>query len=146
MSARKFVVEKYIDGFRRTDHARILSCLSNDIVWVLHGYKTLRGKAAFDAEIENDAFEGSSVIALERLIEEGDCVAVTGDGTATKKGGEKMRFVFAEVFTFVGDLVSRLDTYHSQSKPRALPRHRSLSLVPSGFARRVDPQRTESQN
>ena len=28
-------------------------------MWVLHGYRTLRGKAAFDAEIENDAAVGS---------------------------------------------------------------------------------------
>jgi ketosteroid isomerase-like protein len=48
MSARKNVVEKYIEGFRRRDHAQILSCLTDDIVWVLHGAKTLKGKAAFD--------------------------------------------------------------------------------------------------
>ena len=116
MSTRKAIVEKYIDGFRRTDHAQILSCLSNDIVWILHGYKTLRGKTAFDSEIENDAFEGSPTIALEHLIEEGDCVAVTGTGTATKKGGEKMTFAFSEVFSFAGDLVSRIDTYHVWTK------------------------------
>jgi len=59
------------------DHAQILSCLTGDIVWVLHGYKTLRGKQALGAEIENDAFEGSPTINLERLVEEGDSVAMT---------------------------------------------------------------------
>ena len=116
MSTRKTVIEKYIDGFRRSDHAQILSCLADDVVWVLHGHKTLRGKHAFDAEIENEAFEGHPTINLERLIEEGDCVAVTGNGTATKKGGERVHFVFSEVFTFTGDLVSRLDTYHVWTK------------------------------
>jgi limonene-1,2-epoxide hydrolase len=52
MTERKRVVERYIDGFRRTDRAQILSCLTDDIVWNLHGYKTIRGKDAFDAEIE----------------------------------------------------------------------------------------------
>jgi uncharacterized protein len=112
MSARKAVVQKYIEGFRRTDHAQILSCLTDDVVWVLHGYKILHGKEAFDAEIENDAFEGSPKIELERLIQEGDTVAVTGRGSVAKKGGELMKFVFSEVFTFNGDLVSRLETYH----------------------------------
>jgi len=112
MSTHKAIVEKYIEGFRRTDHAEILSCLADDIVWVLHGYKTLHGKDAFDAEIENESFEGSPTIVLERLIEERDCVAVTGSGSATKKGGEKVKFVFSEVFTFTGDLVSQLNTYH----------------------------------
>jgi ketosteroid isomerase-like protein len=116
MSPRKAVVQKYIEGFRRTDHAQILSCLTDEIVWVLHGYKTLRGKQAFDAEIENDAFEGSPTINLERLIEEGDSVAVTGNGSVRKKGGEVMKFAFSEVFTFTGDFVSRLDTYHVWTK------------------------------
>jgi hypothetical protein len=46
----------------------ILSCLTDDVVWVLHGDKTLAGKAAFDAEIENEAFEGSpdAHVALAR--------------------------------------------------------------------------------
>jgi ketosteroid isomerase-like protein len=116
MSPRKTIVERYIEGFRRTDHPQILSCLTDDIVWVLPGYKTVRGKQAFDAEIEHDAFEGSPTIDLERLIEEGDSVAVNGNGSVTKKGGEVMKFAFSEVFTFRGGLVSRLDTYHVWTK------------------------------
>ena len=118
MLTRKAVVEKYIDGFRRSDHAQILACLTDDVAWVMHGYKTIHGKKAFDGEIENEAFEGSPTIALERVIEEGDCVAITGNGTATKKGGEKMTFAFSEVFSFTGDLVSCIDTYHVWTKQR----------------------------
>ena len=51
MSNRKRIVERYIDGFRRSDHAQILSCLTDDVVWALHGQKTLHGKDVFDAEI-----------------------------------------------------------------------------------------------
>ena len=111
MSTRKNVVQKYIEGFRRTDHALILSCLTDDVVWVLHGYKTLHGKAAFDAEIENDAFEGSPTLTIDGLIEEGDAVVAIGSGSAAKKGGERFAFVFCDVFTFRGDLISRLESY-----------------------------------
>jgi ketosteroid isomerase-like protein len=58
MSHRKQVVEQYIEGFRRTDHELILSCVTDDVVWVLHGYKSLQGKAAFNDEIDNAAFVG----------------------------------------------------------------------------------------
>lgn len=112
MSAHKAVIDRYIEGFRRTDHARILSCLTDDIVWELHGHKTVRGSAAFDAEIETDFFEDKPVIEIDRMIEEGDAVAITGRGSVKKKGGELARFVFSEVFHFRGDLVSRLETYH----------------------------------
>lgn len=112
MSTRKSIVEKYIEGFRRSDHAQILSCLTDDVVWALHGYKTLQGKEAFDAEIENEGFEGSPTITVDRLIEEGDPVAATGGGSVAQKGGHHREFVFCEVFSFNDDAVSRLDTYH----------------------------------
>lgn len=116
MSTRKALVEKYIDGFRRTDHAQILSCLTDDVVWVIHGYKAIHGKKAFDAEIENEAFEARPSIDIECLVEEGDRVAITGTGTATKEDGEKMTFAFSEMFSFTGDLVNRIDTYHVWTK------------------------------
>jgi hypothetical protein len=66
LTSHKQVVEAYIEGFRRTDHEAIRACLADDIVWVLHGYRTLEGKEAFDAEIDNDAAVGS--IRAERAI------------------------------------------------------------------------------
>ncbi|MGH3523069.1 MAG: hypothetical protein ACRDU4_09630 [Mycobacterium sp.] len=47
-----------MEGFRRSDHAQILTCLADDVVWVLHGYKTLRGKRAFVSEIQGAGLEG----------------------------------------------------------------------------------------
>jgi uncharacterized protein len=84
MSAHKDVIEKYIEGFRRGDHAQILSCLTQDIVWELHGHKTVRGKDAFNAEIDNDLFDGAPVLGIYSMIEEGDAVAVTGGGRVSK--------------------------------------------------------------
>jgi uncharacterized protein len=112
VSTRKRTVERYIDGFRRGDHEQILSCLAEDVVWALHGYKTIQGKEAFDTEIENDAFEGRPTIMIDRLIEEGDTVAATGSGSVAEKGGKRRAFVFCEVFSFAGNGISRLDTYH----------------------------------
>lgn len=31
VSRNKETVERYLDGFRRTDHAQILACLTDDI-------------------------------------------------------------------------------------------------------------------
>jgi hypothetical protein len=92
LASHKAVVEAYVEGFRRTDHEAILACLADDVVWVLHGYRTLRGKEAFDAEIENDAAVG------------------TREMTLTDAG--RVPFVFTEVFTFTGDRISRLETFH----------------------------------
>jgi ketosteroid isomerase-like protein len=111
MSVRKDVVESYIEGFRRTDHAQILSCLSDDVVWELPGYATLTGKDAFNREIENEAFVGSPTLTIDRLVEEGDTVVAVGSGEAARRDGNLLRFVFCDVFTFSGDKINRLETY-----------------------------------
>jgi ketosteroid isomerase-like protein len=90
MSTHKDIVEKYIEGFRRSDHSQILSCLTDDIVWEIHGHTTLEGKDAFDGEIENEAFEGRQTLRIDRLVEEGDTVVATGGGSMTRQDGETL--------------------------------------------------------
>jgi uncharacterized protein len=112
VSTRKSVVERYIEGFRRSDHAQILSCLTDEVIWALHGHKTLTGKAAFDAQIETEDSEGNPTLTIEHLIEEGNWVVAAGNGSIAKIGGERMKFVFCEVYAFTGEAISRIDTYH----------------------------------
>src|SRR5690606_34945512 len=57
MTSRKELVDAYFEGFRRSDHAAILSLLTEDVIWDVAGFKHLEGKVAFDGEIENPAFE-----------------------------------------------------------------------------------------
>ena len=111
MSALKDVVDLYFDGFRRSDHAQILSTLTEDVVWDLPGYRHLQGKAAFDTEIENEAFVDRPTLRVERLVEEGDTVVAIGDGEATQRSGEVFRFAFCDVFTFAGRSISRVESY-----------------------------------
>jgi hypothetical protein len=112
METHKDVVQRYIEGFRRMDRARILECLTEDFDWVLHGHKATHGKAAFAAEINDDFFDGRPVIEIERMIEQGDTIALTGKGTVTKPGGETARFVFSEVFVFSVHRIRRVETFH----------------------------------
>jgi uncharacterized protein len=107
----KDVVEAYFEGFRRSDHDQILACLTDEVVWDLPGYAHLRGKDAFDQEIENDEFVGSPTLIVDRLIEEGDAVVAIGNGEATRKSGELHRFAFCDVFTFTDGKVSRVESY-----------------------------------
>lgn len=89
-SARKRVVERYIDGFRAGDHELILSCLTDDIEWVMHPYFQLSGKGAFDEAIENEAALGLPDIQLSRLIEEDD-VARVRRVTPTARTGPRLQ-------------------------------------------------------
>jgi len=107
----KAVVEQYFDGFRTSDHEKILACLTDDVVWDLVGYVHLSGKAAFDNEIENEQFVGLPTLNVDRLVEEGATVVALGDGQGAHVSGNVHRFSFVTVFTFVGDLVGRVESW-----------------------------------
>jgi ketosteroid isomerase-like protein len=110
--SRKAAVDTYFEGFRRSDHGMVLAGLSDDVIWDLPGYKHLSGKQAFDDEIENEAFEGSPTLVIDRLVEEGDTVVAIGNGTGTRRGGAVHHFAFCTVFTFAAhDKIQRVESY-----------------------------------
>jgi uncharacterized protein len=111
VSRRKEIVETYVEGFRRGDHAQILACLTDDVVWDIPGFAHREGKVAFDQEIENDAFVGRPALRVDRVIEEGDTVIAIGTGEATFRSGERHRFAYCDAFTFAGDAICRVESY-----------------------------------
>jgi uncharacterized protein len=111
VSSRKRTIDAYFDGFRASDHEAILALLSDDVVWVIHGHERTEGKDAFDREIENEAFEGSPKLTVERLIEEGDNVVAPHLGEGRLRGGGAFRFAGVTVFGFDGDLISHVESY-----------------------------------
>ncbi len=107
----KQAVEAYFEGFRRSDHAMILALLTEDVIWNLPGFRHLEGKAAFDGEIENPAFEGSPRLAIDRLVQEGETVVAIGTGEGRHREAGPFRFAYCDVFTFRGNLIARVESY-----------------------------------
>lgn len=111
MSRNKQTVQKYMDAFSRTDHEEILSCLTDDVEWDIPGMFNVRGKEAFDGEIENDAFVGSPTIRVTRMIEEDDVVVAEGTVRAPRKDGGTLDAVFCDVFEMRDARIRRLISY-----------------------------------
>ena len=116
MTENKKVVERYMNGFRRSDHAMVLSCLTDDVVWDMPGFFHLEGKAAFDGEIENPAFVGSPTITISRVIEEDDVVIAEGAVQAARRDGGMLDAVFCDVFEMKGGKIARLVSYLMEAK------------------------------
>ena len=116
MTENKRIVEKYMDGFRESDHEKVLSCLTDDVEWEMPGAFHLVGKAAFDKEIENDAFVGKPTITIVRMIEESDVVVAEGRVQAKKRGGGMLNAVFCDVFLMKKEKIRRLITYLAEVK------------------------------
>jgi uncharacterized protein len=116
MSANKQTVQQYMDAFSRTDHAAVLSCLTDDVEWLIPGAFHAKGKAAFDKEIENDAFVGSPTINVTRLIEENDVVVAEGTVRSARKDGGMLNAVFCDVFVMQDAKIRHLTSYLMEIK------------------------------
>ena len=119
MSSRKAVVERYLEGFRRSDHEMVLSSLTDDVEWDMPNAFQLSGKAAFDKEIENDAFVGSPTITIHRMLEDDDCVIAEGNVHGQFRDGGRLNARFCDLFDFDGDLIRRVTTYQPMVEPAA---------------------------
>lgn len=111
MSINKQTIEKYIDGFRNTDHEQILSCLTEDIKWTVFGAFQLTGKAAYDGEIENEAFVGSPELEITRMVEQGDVVMAEMTVRSELAAGGTFRGAMAEVFVMRDGLIAERRAY-----------------------------------
>ncbi|WP_205054070.1 nuclear transport factor 2 family protein [Arthrobacter luteolus] len=111
MSIQEEQVQRYMDGFRHRDHQAILACLTDDVVWRIHGARTTRGKPEFDAEIGAPGFEGSPDLSIERMISSGNTTVITGSGHSSHPNVGPVHFNYCDVLTFRDGLISEVDSY-----------------------------------
>lgn len=111
MTDQKRVVEQYMNGFRATDRAKILDCLTDDVVWEMPGYYLHKGKEAFNKEIQHPNADGHPDIEVIRMVEEGNVVIAEGTVRAKFKDGNKLNAVFCDVFHFTNGKISKLTSY-----------------------------------
>lgn len=116
MSPNKHTVQKYMNAFARTDHAEVLSCLTDDVEWDIPGAFHVAGKEAFDKEIENDAFVGSPTITVTRMTEEHDLVIAEGTVRCARKDGGFLNAVFCDVFVMQDAKIRHLTSYLMEVK------------------------------
>jgi uncharacterized protein len=111
VSPNNQTVDRYMEAFTRSDKPAVLACLTDDVEWVLPGAFHLHGKAQFEAEIVNPAFEPNPDITTTRTVEENDVVVAEGRVRAVKTDGTAVHLVFCDVFEMRGGLIRRLTSY-----------------------------------
>ena len=116
MTENKKMVERYMDGFRKTDHAQILSCLTDDVEWEIPGVFHARGKEAFDEQIEGEGFVGSPAITVTRLTEENGVVVAEGSVRVQRKERTFLDLAFCDVFEMQGGRIRRLVSYLMETR------------------------------
>ena len=116
MTPNKKTVEAYMDGFRKTDRSLILSCLTDDVEWVLPGAFQVRGKDDFATHIVDEGFVGHPVISVSRMMEEDNVVVAEGSVRAPKQDGTFLDLVFCDVFDMRDGKIARLVSYLMETK------------------------------
>jgi ketosteroid isomerase-like protein len=116
MTENKQMVNRYMEGFRRGDHAQILSCLTEDVEWEIPGAFQLRGKEAFDKEIENEAFVGRPAITVSRMTEEDNVVVAEGSVRTQRRDGTLLSLRFCDVFVMQAGRIEQLISYLMEMK------------------------------
>jgi uncharacterized protein len=111
ITENKRTVERYMDGFRRTDRAQILACLADDVEWLVPGAFHVRGKQEFDQHIVDEGFAGSPSIIVSRLTEEDDVVVAEGSVRTGRSDGTVTTLAMCDVFEMTGGRIRRLTSY-----------------------------------
>jgi len=105
-----------MECFSQLDHESILSCLSDDVEWIVPGLFHRVGKEEFDKEIENEAFTGYPKIELGRMVEEGNMVVAEGKVECTRNNGDLLTVLFCDVFEIEHEKIKRLTSYLMETK------------------------------
>jgi ketosteroid isomerase-like protein len=106
------MVERYLDGFRTSDHAQILGCLTDDIRWTVFGAYRITGKEAYEANIENpEQFVGSPQLEVVRLVEQDDVVMGELTGRVQRVDGSWMEMAMGETWVMRDGLICERRTY-----------------------------------
>jgi ketosteroid isomerase-like protein len=116
MTENKRTVQKYMDGFRKTDREEILSCLTDDVEWEIPGMFQARGRDAFNNHIVDPGFAENPVIDVTRMTEENDIVVAEGTVLARRNDGTSLPLAFCDVFELENGKIRRLISYLMEAK------------------------------
>lgn len=116
MTENQQAIETYMEGFRRNDHRKILACLTDDVEWIVPGAFHVRGKEAFDKEIEGEGFIAPPEIDVTRMLEVDDVVFAEGFVRAKRADGTVLNLAMCDVFEMRGGRIRRLTSYIAPTK------------------------------
>jgi ketosteroid isomerase-like protein len=116
VTANQRTIEAYMDGFRRTDRALILSCLTDDVEWVIPGFFRVQGKEDFDRHIVDEGFAGNPDIVVTRVVEADGIVVAEGTVRTRRSDGTRTTVVFCDLFEMEDGRIRRLTSYLMEIK------------------------------
>jgi ketosteroid isomerase-like protein len=120
MATNKEIIRKVNAGFSSGDDEAVLLHVADDVRWEINWdgkvITTHIGKEAFAKEINNEGFEGLPTIKVNTEIEEGDHVAVQGEVSCLKKGGDLMEAYFFDLYRLENGMIKDMKSFLLEKK------------------------------
>jgi ketosteroid isomerase-like protein len=111
MTPNQKTIDVYMEGFRHTNHPQVLSCLTDDVEWIVPGIFHVRGRDEFAKHIVDEGFAGNPEIIVSRLLEADDVVVAEGSVRAPRVDGTFLNLAFCDVFDMRQTKIRRLTSY-----------------------------------
>ncbi len=111
MSANTDTIGRYLDGFRNQDRELVLSCLTDDIDWIVYGWYHITGKEAYGENIGGEGFVGNPQLDVVRLVEQDDVVMGEIAGRVQRNDGGWTRLAMAETWVMRDALICERRSY-----------------------------------
>jgi len=105
------VVTRYLAAYEAGDLESVGACLTEDVVWDVHGHLVTTGQQEFLAEAARPGQDTRLEISSHRFLRSGDDVVVLGQVRAHPPSGQTAHLDFADVFHVRDGLIDRLDSY-----------------------------------
>ena len=111
MTANEQTVQEFLEGFRKSDHARILACVTDDVEWILPGLFHAHGKKEFEQHIVDAGFRPNPAIDTSRVIELNEVVVAEGRVRTEQTNGTVVNMAFCDVYELKDARIYKLTSY-----------------------------------
>ena len=96
-------LQKFNEAFVQNDINHIIDCTTDDIIWIMVGDKTIRGKE--ELTVSMNEMQGASGLQLkiDSVIINEDRAAVDGSMSMEDKDGNRKTYSFCDLYKFRND-------------------------------------------
>lgn len=103
MKEKEEFLQRFNQAFLQNDVNYIIDCTTDDVLWIMVGDKTIRGKKDL-AEAMNQIKASSSLdLKIDSMIIEGDKAAVDGTMSMDDKDGNRKSYGFCDLYKLTSD-------------------------------------------
>lgn len=110
------ILHKANEFVSKGDYESFLTYCTPDTKWVFVGERILNGKEEVRAYMKEFYFE-PPVFSVEKAIEDGDFVTVTGDISLKNKNGKYDHYTYCDIWRFEDGKIAELKAFVIEKKP-----------------------------